>query len=47
MITNRIPEGYDLRKILEMLLDDLSRQRWIDDMEVRRIIDEGKPNQAT
>jgi hypothetical protein len=47
MVTNRIPEGYDLRKILEMLLDDLSKQRWTDDMEVRRIIDEGKPNQAT
>jgi hypothetical protein len=47
MVTNRIPEGYDLRKILEMLLDELSKQRWIDDMEVRRIIDEGKPNQAT
>ena len=44
---NKIPEGYDLRKILEVLLDDLSRQRLIDDMEARRIIEEGKPKQTS
>jgi hypothetical protein len=43
MVMNKIPERYDLRKILEVLLDDLSKQKWIDDSEVRRIIEEGKP----
>jgi hypothetical protein len=36
--TNKIPEGYIISKILEELLDDLSKGRMIDDMEVRRII---------
>jgi hypothetical protein len=44
MVFNKIPEGYDLRKILEALLDELSEDRVINDMEVRRIIDEGKPS---
>jgi hypothetical protein len=47
MVMNKIPEGYDLRKILEVLLDDLSRQRYIDDQEARRIIEEGKPKQTS
>ena len=34
-------------EILEELLDDLSRGRMIDDMEVHRIIEAGKPNQAS
>jgi hypothetical protein len=34
-------------EILEELLDDLSKGRLINDMEVRRIIEAGKPNQAS
>jgi hypothetical protein len=45
--TTKIEEGYDLRKILEVLLDDLSHSRLIDDTEVRRIIEAGKPDQAS
>ena len=35
------------KEILEELLDDLSRGRMINDMEVRRIIEAGKPNQVS
>jgi len=38
MVTNKIPEGYIISKILEELLDDLSKGRMIDEMEVHRII---------
>jgi hypothetical protein len=34
-----------LEKILEVLLDDHSKQRYIDDQEARRIIEEGRPKQ--
>jgi hypothetical protein len=45
MAMTKIPKDYDLRKILEVLLDDLSHGRFIDDSEVRRIIEAGMPNQ--
>ncbi len=37
----KIPKNHDLRKILEVLLDDLSQGRLIDDSEVRRIVEAG------
>jgi hypothetical protein len=43
MVMNKIPEGYDLREILEALLDALSYDREINLMEVQRIIEKGKP----
>jgi hypothetical protein len=46
MVMTKIPKDNDLRKILEVLLDDLSHGRLIDDSEVRRIIEAGTPNQV-
>jgi hypothetical protein len=46
MVMTKIPKNHDLRKILEVLLDDLSQGRLIDDSEVRRIVEAGMPNQA-
>jgi hypothetical protein len=47
MVSNKIPENYDLRKVLEVLLDELSRNTAIDSMQVQRIIEKGNPNQAS
>jgi hypothetical protein len=43
---NKIPEDHDLRKILEVLLDELSIGTVIDHSEVRRIIEAGSPKRA-
>ena len=47
MVSNKIPENYDLRKVSEVLLDELSRNTAIDSMQVQRIIEKGNPNQAS
>jgi len=44
MVFNKIPENYDLRKILEALLDEHAKGAAIDNLRVKWIIEKGKPD---
>jgi hypothetical protein len=47
MVYNKIPENYDLRKILEALLDEFAKGAAIDNLKVQWIIEKGNPSQAS
>jgi hypothetical protein len=40
----RIPEGSDLKKILEKMLTELWTTGWLDSTSIHKIIDAGKSN---
>jgi hypothetical protein len=40
----RIPEGSDLRRIVERMLTELWTSGWLDSTSIHKIIDAGKSN---